>query len=105
VFTLFPMVMIAVLLIGLAFCFLLPADFRRTFFSPATIAERLLVKSIGIVAIVALAAEVTLGHGSDNGLYGISPCVLFGTYVVMVVYGRAAWFLWKRQSQKSDLAC
>jgi len=79
---------------------LLPVDFRKDFFHPETLGERLLVRSLGFVAIATLVAEFAVGHRPDNGLSGISPCVLFGIYSSLVFYVRAVFFLRGRQSQK-----
>ena len=68
----------ALLLTGLLFYILLPTDFRKAFFNPATSGERLLVRSLGLVAVVALIAEVAIGHSPDNGINGISPCLFLG---------------------------
>lgn len=98
--SLLSIVVMALVLLGLLLFVLLPADFRAAFFRPATLGEQLLVRSLGIVAIATLIAEFTIGCKPDNGIYGISPCLLFGVYLSLVVYGRAAYFFWKRQSQK-----
>ncbi len=82
---------------------LLPADFRKSFFNPETLGERLLVRSLGLVAVATLIAEVALGHGPDNGLNGLSPCVMFGIYCSLVFYVRAVFFLRRRQAQKREL--
>jgi hypothetical protein len=101
--SLFPMVVIVVLLTGLLLCFLLPADFRKTFFNPESIVEQLIVKSLGFVGLIALVAELVVGSGPNNGLNGTSPCCLFGAYIVLIVYGRAAWYFWSRQSPQQTL--
>ena len=102
--SLLSILVMALVLIGLLLYVLLPAEFRATFFHPATLGEQLLVKSLGLVAIATLIAEVAIRRSPDNGIHGISPCLLFGVYGSLVVYGRAAYFFWTRQSQKRSVA-
>lgn len=88
-------ILVTALLLTVLFI-LLSADFRRSFFHPATFGERWLVKSLGPVAIATLIADFAVGH-SSNGLRGISPCVCFGMYCSLVLYVRAVYFLRKRE--------
>jgi hypothetical protein len=92
----------AMALLSTLLLIMLPAEFRKSFFNPATLGERLLVRSLGLVAIVALIAEFTVGQRLDNGLNGISPCVCFGMYCSLVLYARAVYFLRNRQPQKTE---
>ena len=93
----------ALLLTGLLLYVLLPTDFRTAFFKPATSGQRLLVRSLGLVAVLTLIVEIAIGHSPDNGINGISPCLLFGIYGSLVLYGRAAYFLWRWRSHQRDL--
>lgn len=107
------MILATALLVTLLLIFM-PADFRKSFFNPETFGERLLVKSLGIVAIATMVAEIVVGHTGvvipgwpDNGVQGwrylyqgISPCVGFGMYASFVLYVRAVFFLRQRQAHK-----
>lgn len=88
------------LLIGLLLYVTLPTDFRMLFSSPATPRERLIARSLGLVAIVTLIAEIAVRERPDNGL---SPCLLCGIYASLVLYGRAAYFTWRRHLKKQVL--
>ncbi len=101
--SLLSILVMALLLSGLLLYLLLPTDFRTAFFKPATGGERLLVRSLGLVAVLTLIVEVAIGHNPDNGINGISPCLFFGVYGSLVLYGRAAYFLWRRRLQKREL--
>jgi hypothetical protein len=57
----------------------------------------------GLVATVTLVAEMAIGHNLDHGIDGLSPCLFFGVYGSLVLYGRAAYFPWKRHSHEGDL--
>lgn len=91
------------LLIGLSLYVILPTDFRTSFSKPETPRSRLVARSLGLVAIVTLIAEIAVGQRSDNGLNGLSPCLLFGIYASLVLYGRAAYFVWRRHLKKQAL--
>lgn len=93
----------SLLMIGLALYVTLPSDFRASFSNPATPRGRLLARSLGLVAIVTLIAEIAVGQRSDNGLNGLSPCLLFGIFASLVLYGRAAYFMYRRHLKKQVL--
>jgi len=94
---------LSLLLTGLLLLLVLPVDFRTAFLNPKTYGEQLLLRSVGLVAIAALIAEIVVGRGPDNGINGISPCLLFGAYGSVVLYLRAAYFLWNRRTNKGEL--
>ena len=102
--SLLPILAMAMLAVGLLLVLLLPADFRQVFSRPANFGDWLLVRSLGLAAVVTIVWHFVAARCSDScGIYGCSPCVFFGIYASLVLYGRASWYLWKRQVKNHAL--
>jgi hypothetical protein len=98
--SLLPILVLTMLAVGLLLVMVLPAEFRNALFRPATLGQRLLVRSLGIVAVVTLIAHFFNTPCTDKcGSGGCSPCLYFGIYASLVLYGQASWYLWKRHAK------
>jgi len=99
-----PVLVMTMLVVGLLLVLLLPADFRKIFSRPANFGDWLLVRSLGLVAVLTMVWHFVAGQCSGScSTYGCSPCLFFGTYASLVLYGRAAWYFWKRQVKDHTL--
>lgn len=95
--SLLPILVMTMLAVGLLLVLLLPADFRKIFFRPVNFGDLLLVRSLGLVAVLTMVWHFVAGRCTDScSAYGCSPCLFFGIYASLVLYGRASWYLWKR---------
>ena len=98
--SLLPVLVMTMLAVGLLLVLLLPADFRKILSRPANLGDWLLVRSLGLVAVVTLIWHFVGGRCSNScSIYGCSPCLYFGIYASLVLYGRAGWYVWKRQTK------